>query len=348
MKGLSFTRRQVLASVAVSYAAAPLRPLYSQDPVTTITVSEAIAAILAIVDAVNSSRTGRDVKNRLDQIDQKLGFLIIGQNLILDEIEKLKLYIDRALFNSFRREAQIDLNVLHRDYTIYRTSGLSANTLPLFKELETATRRATFRLGEYDFSAFLSFMTGASLNLTLSKILNTPSAQDAALRRQFKDYLEQWLSLTDERGLERALTDARAQTAFANSQLASFRRRYDGPWGLPYMRDGDKCKKRQIFRLQGDLQTPFTESYTIQEECQERTPIGRGDRLFTADLNAAVSPSAPDYSGIPATGPEDTSLGRVNDGNKLRNAVILSMKRERDLEFLRTQMRLAATNLVPV
>jgi hypothetical protein len=341
------TRRQLFHGAAATSLIALLPARLRAEP---ITVGAAVSAAMAIISALQESNTQAALRRNLANINAKLDTLILGQQEILNQIEALRLFISAELFTQFRLEAERTMFALKDRYDFLLVGGFNRRTEPDFRLLSANVQDATNRLGLYDFGAFVTFMTGVAMSLTLRKVIPTTRGQYAQLRAGFKAKLDDWLSPQSSRGVAKALEQARAEADAGATQLAAYPIEYRHRQRSSYSGD-ETCYYQDWLVVSGNLNTPF--NGTIRsEQLRCRVHVGR-ERFLSGQLGVAeaipvaeTTPAAPDYSGIPAiAASNDSQYPEVNHANAIRNDAIARMRRVRDLEFVKRLVERASASL---
>lgn len=334
------SRRSLLRSsvAGVTLLALPIRAF--AEP---ITAAAAIGIVMSVLGAINSARTTRDLNARLAEINGKLDTIILNQALLLDEIEQLKLYVDASIYHQFRQDAEFTIKALKDRYD-FVFAGATSRPVDELKLLATAVQDTTNKLGQYDFGAFMTFTTGMAMTIVLRRKLRTSDAQIVVMRAAFKRALDAWLDPKNIHGATNAIPVAQQEVQAAEAAVNSYPRVFH--YGTRRSRDASSdCTYETNLRIAGDLATGFTGQATEDPgKCTEvfhGDHSGRGIGPFTTEI-VPLGLTAPDYSGIP-TAPVGLSVyAQVNEINQLRATWIAAQYHVRNLQFVESQIRMAA------
>lgn len=343
---MTITRRQLFRGLTATSLIALLPSRLRAEP---ITIGAAISAAMAVIGAIQEANSQAALRRNLANINAKLDTLILGQQEILNEIARLRLFISAELFTQFRQEAERTMFALKDRYDFLLVGGFNARTEPDFRLLSANVQDATNRLGFYDFGAFVTFMTGAAMSLVLRRIVPTTPDQFARLRSGFKAKLDEWLNAQNVRGVVKAIELARAEVAAAETDLANYPREFTLRRYSEIGSD-DICEYEELLNLTGDLNQPFSASTTTRETRCRRRPGGIHDGprsgQFGAQVDIPAISGSPDYSGIPSpAASNDSQYDQVNQANRIRNELIARMRRVRDLEFIKGLIERASASL---
>ena len=104
--GLALIATVTSASSAQERSALAKFDLTFVEPITMLQGAAAVATIVGFFGEKNSEK---EIIRRLDEISGQLNIIIERQDMILAEIEGLKVYFNEALRASFAKEAGIDV-----------------------------------------------------------------------------------------------------------------------------------------------------------------------------------------------------------------------------------------------
>ena len=316
---------------------------------------EALGALEAaggVIEALNKLKDGKGSASELAAINAKLDALLAGQRQILQAIGDLRLFISEELFKQFRDAAEKTLLSLQNRYDFVRAGGYRKSKKREYAALADDIQDATNYLGQYDFSAFYTFVLGVAMSMNLRRTIRTPNNQMHALQAGFKQKVDAWLMPENDRGIvkgiEFANNDVEKDRALLNSYPKSqIIRTY------PRRTNGANCEYATYLDISGSFETGF--SGTTREVEGHCTPIMNrpctshtclANPIDKALPSKLVLGSGPDYTGIPPLLAKDESpYPQVREANRLRNVLIADMRRVRDLEFLRDQMQRVSTTL---
>jgi len=359
--------RRSLLLTSTSAAALMLTPGLGRAQADPLTLYEIGTIAFSVVSALWSAVSGAKVEASLADINGKLDTVIANQQRILNEIAALKLYIDQAIWNGFRQNAEFDLGALKNRYDRVIKEGWrqfgKTRVIALADDIETKT----FKAAQYDFSAYFYFMAGVGMSLTLKALVGTPINQIADYRFAYRQNLLNWLDPANTKtGLPAAMA---ANDALIASKKASTLPPPPGPWGYedtvyPGSVGGEECTIHDGWRVYGS----FESGYSAQRErlrvtgCSIREPHGHpmwadaidgdGAARGSCDILPPAPPNPspplpidPDYSGIPSPNAPPSQFDLVNQMNANRREIIALMKHGRDLIAYGTMIRRAADAL---
>lgn len=266
-------RRRVLVQMlaALGVGVLPQSRALAIDPITAL---QAAAAVVGIVAGISGMVSDADLKNRMDEIQQKLDQVIANQGLILDEIKALKVYVDEALEVSWRNAysrqlvGQRDrLDILLADYVSHRRR-LSSNLRDEFTVLGGEATQTTVAIGQMDFWAFPSFATGVVTVLLCDLILGHKPARRAETRAVFLKYVETWLNSEGHKSITAQIAQAESEVALRRRRLEERGRTYVVKDETVRESEGgfDWCEVRttQTLTVRGDFAAGY--SGTVREE----------------------------------------------------------------------------------
>lgn len=347
-------RRTALSFLASAAVAALLPTKLRAEP---ITIGAAVSAAVTIAGAIQKAKNTSQLNAALSEISGKLDALIIGQRQIIDEIYRLRLFISDELFTRFRTGNEYELRSLKDRFDFLFAGPFNSRTRAEFNRLASDIQDRTNTLGQYDFGAFVSFLTGVSMALAIRKRLGTPDAQMKVLNKSFRAKLEGWLDANNDRGVTVALMRATSEVAHARAAMDQFPKSIV----IDRKRTGSRfrdCLRTTTLNLSGGSDSPFTSSTTVEEggcifdDGPGHAGGGRGiankfqaDTVPLIEKNVLTSEAVVDYQGIPSTGNEGGAHPHVNDANRLRNDWIAKQRRERELAFIRANIERAVLAL---
>lgn len=343
----AISRRQALIGSACVLHAILAAPVRAFEP---ITVGAILSAIASAASAISGARTEKDVRDRLRLINSKLDLVIANQRYMIAKIEELKLYIDEALWNHFRTNAEFDLAALHDRYRFLVSGDLSRRTRPQFEDLATDIENITNKLGRYDFSAYSTYMTGVTVSLTLRQLLTISADQLNTLKTLYREKLDDWLDINNPLSVAKAINLQKNKITEMKNGIDNFPREINEIfWEGPNDSGGNSvCQYRRYLSISGDMTNGFSgelkvdkmECWTPRAGCKEECPA------YDYNPHTFAVEDEPDYSGIPDKKNLDSPYVSVNEINLLRNMWIDASRHERNLIFISRNIKKSSDLLI--
>lgn len=195
--------------------------------VEPITVLQAAAAVVGIVAGLSGMASDASLKKGINKILARLDVVIANQELILEELRGLKIYIDEALHRSWREAYARNIASYNDSLDVY-FADLDANNWVLnkrlredFEDLSKDCANTTFSIGQMDVWAYPSFATGVIVVLLADRVLRTSPQRVAETKQKFVKYIDQWLSPNSAKSLPAIIAQTSAEITDRTNRLNS-------------------------------------------------------------------------------------------------------------------------------
>lgn len=195
--------------------------------VEPITVLQAAAAVVGIVAGLSGMASDASLKKGINKILARLDVVIANQELLLEELRALKIYIDEALRRSWREAYARNIASYNDSLDVY-FADLDANKWVLnkrlredFEDLSKDCANTTFSIGQMDVWAYPSFATGVVVVLLADRVLRTSPQRVAETNQKFVKYIDQWLNPNSNKSLPAIIAQTSAEIADRANKLNS-------------------------------------------------------------------------------------------------------------------------------
>jgi hypothetical protein len=304
------------------------------DPKTALTAAK---AVVEIGQKIAKATSDREVKLYLASIKGQLDTLIRQNALILESIERMRLFISRRLFDAVRFSKQTTIIGKYQTFTMLTAAARPDRAAARREAL--AIGEVTRELAEYDIGAFYHYALGISMSLALHKLAGSPSSDITISKQSFAGGISRWLEMRspieEMSTMADALADNQKAIAVTRAELAAYPRKVkvrEYPTGDAFI----YCLTTDYWSLSGDERTPFQATPMSEEWCESRTG-DFGVKTFDAAMEADPASA---YPNLPTKTPEGASTNPyVNQANAIRNRLIDHLRREQDLLALQSEMR---------
>lgn len=227
---ISESRRQALRALfAAGTALCVPGKAKAIDPITVLT---AAAAVVGIVSGLAGMASDASLRNGINMILSKLDVVIANQELLLEELRSLKIYIDEALRRSWRDAYARNIASYNDSLEVY-FADLKANKWSLnkrlredFEDLSKDCANTTFSIGQMDVWAYPSFATGVIVVILSDRILRTSPQRVAETNQKFVKYIDQWLNPESSKSLPVIIAQTLAELLDRTNKLNTRQRTY--------------------------------------------------------------------------------------------------------------------------
>ena len=248
--------------------------------VEPITILQAAAAVVGIVAGLSGMASDASLRRGINQILARLDQVVANQELLLEELRSLRIYIDEALRRSWRDAYARNIASYNDSLKVY-FADLEANkwvmTTRLRKEFEDLSKdcaTTTYSIGQMDVWAYPSFATGVIVVLLSDRALRSSPERVAETKRNFVKYIDQWLNPAIPTSLPSIIVQTAAEITDRTNKLNSKQKVYVLSDRRVESVDNDRyCSERVIESLtvSGSLEAGYTGTTTTatsDKRCQ--------------------------------------------------------------------------------
>lgn len=343
--GVSLSRRSFVVGVLATSSSMTLR-IRAAAAFEPMTVLAAGAAVVGIIGGVSGLLSDARKEAVLKEINGKLDAVIRGQEVIIAELQALRLYIDDALFRSFRENTIVRMNAHQDRYEVLIVERISSGNRGEFVDLETAVSQTAFELGQYDTPAYVAFGAGVGMTLALHQAIGLSKERFNKLKAVFKRSYDRWLDPSNPKSIVVLLAATTGEINSRKSALAARPRSYS----RTYTRG--RCDYESVTTVTGDFDNGFRGSVgerTVYCEPREPRPCNpricalieefdETERAVSVKLEA-VRLTAPDANAaveVPSFVP--SGIGEVDEMNRERIAIYELMNIAARQQIIKEQM----------
>lgn len=223
-------RREILRAVVASGTA--LFIPFKAKAIEPLTVLQASAAVVGIVAGLSGMASDASLKKGINKILAQLDVVIANQELLLEELRSLKIYIDEALRRSWREAYARNITSYNDSLDVY-FADLDANKWVLskrlredFEDLSKDCANTTFSIGQMDVWAYPSFATGVIVVLLADRVLRTSPQRVAETNQKFVNYINQWLNPGSSKSLPAIISQTAMEISDRMNKLNSRQKIY--------------------------------------------------------------------------------------------------------------------------
>ena len=315
-----------------------------------------------VADAISLFGGGGAQNALLVEMNGKLDKVLANQELILREIQSLRLYIVNALRDQERQEAAQALLGAKNEYDVAMAiqQPVPIREDPLFQHIQDVT----YHLGALDFGLFVPFACGVGMCLAILKTNKADAYALSVQKLKFRTICDTWLSENAPTSIVLEITSS-ANTLVNNiTSLNSSKRQYDIKHDVT--EEGEKeCYSTTVLTIKGDYQHGFAGATAQRADGCHNSEGSHshgggsagGGRAPGAFLGAHVSASeqterleagtllSQAYSRYSLPPYVPSGYSQVDDCNRRRQELLAEQARIAQLEIIRSQIQKLSTAL---